>query len=213
MLLSELRFDSLLAYSPRGGMSVQAESRQWTWKLKDETGVGNPRRPASTYFAERLAVHVRGGALPGCFGSDVILVPVPGHAPLTPTGMWVPARLCARMVAEGLAAGWESWLERVTAVEKSRTIIRPSAQEHASSMRVVGTAVPPRRIVLVDDVITRGAVGLASASLLASRFPDCPITLFAMIRTISNPDEFQSLLAPCSGTIQLQHDGSTIRVP
>jgi len=185
----------------------------WTWRLKDETAIGTPAVPASSFFVRRLAAHVQTGALPDCFGDDVTVVPIPGHAPALPNGLWVPARLCDQMVAQGLAAVSEPWLERVTAVEKSRTLVRPTALQHQHSMRVVPTEVPGRRIVLVDDVITRGAVGLASASLLAARFPGCSITLFAMIRTISDPRMFASMLTPCFGTVTLEPDGSTKRSP
>lgn len=213
MLLSEIRFSSLLCYSPRGDEAAHSRSRMWTWRLKDEAAIGTPAVPASSFFVSRLVAHVQAGALPDCFGDDVIVVPIPGHAPASPNGLWVPARLCDQMVAQGLAASSEHWLERVTAVEKSRTLVRPSALRHQDSMRVVPTEISGRRIVLVDDVITRGAVGLASASLLAARLPGSSITLFAVIRTISDPSTFLSMLAPCSGTVTLEQDGSTKRTP
>lgn len=213
MLLSEVRFASLLCYSPRGDEAAQSQSRKWTWRLKDESAIGTPPATASSFFVSRLAAHVQAGALPNCFGDDVIVVPVPGHAPATPTGLWVPERLCGHMVAHGLAAASEPWLERVATVERSRALVRPTALQHYDSMRVVHTGVAGRRILLVDDVITRGAVGLASASLLAARFPNCSITLFAMIRTISDPAQFAAMLAPCIGTVQLEPDGSTKRSP
>ena len=48
----------------------------------------------------------------------------------------------------------------------------------------------PDEIILIDDVITRGATLLGAANLLADDFPETPIRAFVAMRTISNPDEF-----------------------
>ncbi|MCY2959174.1 MAG: hypothetical protein NTY35_03330 [Planctomycetota bacterium] len=80
-------------------------------------------------------------------------------------------------------------------------------------MRVVGAPGKATRVLVVDDVITRGAVGLAAVSLLRQQMPDADIRVFAMIRTISSPEDFRQLLDPCSGVVALQADGSTVRHP
>lgn len=78
-------------------------------------------------------------------------------------------------------------------------------------MRVVPEVLPARCVLVVDDVITRGAVGLAAVSLLKNRMPDSEISLFAMIRTVSDPADFQQILEPVSGVVALQADGTTVR--
>jgi len=214
MLLSDIRFSSLLAYSPNGVDQQSSESRSWAYRLKDERLVGDPLRPASRYFVERLAVHVGCGRLSDCFGADVLVVPMPGHAPRAPDGLWVPDRLCSELVTRGLVARSERWLERVTPVAKSRQGVRITAAEHAASMRAVGApGGNPRRVLVVDDVITRGAVGLAAISLLKQLLPESDVRLFAMIRTISDPADFCQILDPCEGVVALQADGSTVRHP
>ncbi len=89
---------------------------------------------------------------------------------------------------------------------------RPKASDHHKSMRVKESLPNPKEIVLVDDVITRGATILGAANRIAEAFPNSVIRVFAAMRTISNPDEFTSFLDPCTGTIELSGDG-TLRKP
>jgi len=68
------------------------------------------------------------------------------------------------------------------------------------------------RIVLVDDVITRGATMLGAASRLAEVYPEAEIRCFAMIRTMSRSETFVRILDPCLGHIRLSGD-QTFREP
>lgn len=213
MLLSDIHFAALLAYSPHGVDAKSRESQTWAYRLKDEGVVGASRRSASEFFVDRLAFHVGNGLLADHFGADVIVVPMPGHALWNPDGLWVPDRLCTRLVDLGLAARKAHWLERVAPVEKSRAGVRVSAEQHADSMKAVVDVQDPARVLIVDDVITRGSVGLAAISLVKKLLPGSDIRLFAMIRTISDPREFRQFLDPCVGTVALQRDGTTVRHP
>lgn len=66
---------------------------------------------------------------------------------------------------------------------------------------------------LVDDVITRGATLLGSASRLCEAFPDIPIRAFAVLRTVSNPEEFSSIYSSLVGNIKLTSSGNAQRSP
>lgn len=61
-------------------------------------------------------------------------------------------------------------------------------------------AVGSRRIVLVDDVVTRGATLLGCASLLMSALPQIEVGAFAAVRTMSSA-EIGAMLAPVTGLI------------
>jgi len=59
-----------------------------------------------------------------------------------------------------------------------------------------------RQIVLVDDIITRGATVLGAANKLAEAFPDSRIRAFAAVRTVSDPSDFEALFDPVIGSVQ-----------
>ena len=61
----------------------------------------------------------------------------------------------------------------------------------------------PTEIILVDDVITRGATTLGAVNKLKDAFPNATIRVFAVMRTISNSDEFSEIIQPRVGTIRL----------
>ena len=90
---------------------------------------------------------------------------------------------------------------------------RPTTIEHYESMIVKERLSRPAEILLVDDVVTRGATLLGAANRLAEVFPQTRIRAFAAMRTISNPDEFDKVYVPCVGTIELRESGDTLRRP
>ncbi len=51
--------------------------------------------------------------------------------------------------------------------------------------------------------MTRGATALGAANRIKEAFPNAKIRVFAAMRTISNPYEFSSFIAPCTGKIKL----------
>ena len=106
-------------------------------------------------------------------------------------------------------------IHRVNPLPKSSQVAaqnRPKASMHYDSMNVGDLLFKPREIVLVDDVITRGATALGAASRLEEAFPSVKIRVFAVMRTISNPDEFSSIIDPRVGKIVLRGE-DTYRRP
>ncbi|MDQ3902584.1 MAG: hypothetical protein M3247_02875 [Thermoproteota archaeon] len=61
----------------------------------------------------------------------------------------------------------------------------------------------PTEILLVDDVITRGATFFGAANRLKVAFPTSRIRAFAAMRTISRPEEFRAITDPCIGNISI----------
>jgi phosphoribosylpyrophosphate synthetase len=63
--------------------------------------------------------------------------------------------------------------------------------------------VEPKEILLVDDVVTRGATIVGAANKLHDAFPGARIRAFAAMRTISPPQTFSQIVCPCVGKIML----------
>jgi adenine/guanine phosphoribosyltransferase-like PRPP-binding protein len=63
-------------------------------------------------------------------------------------------------------------------------------------------AIPPERIVLIDDVVTKGRTLLAAATRLQEAFPSAQIRAFALVRTMGLIAGVNQLLDPCKGEIR-----------
>jgi len=135
---------------------------------------------------------------------------------MQPNTLWVPERIATALVSVGIGKQVASCLIRSKAVPKaalSSPSERPTAEQHYESITVQGILSKPDEIVLIDDVVTRGAALIGCANRLADAFPQCHMRAFAAMRTISNPNEFENVYSPCIGAIDLYETGDTFRRP
>ena len=120
--------------------------------------------------------------------------------------LWVPQRIATALVRRGLGSRVAECLKRVTPLRRSATSLaadRPKAEEHYGSIEVTKMLDDPKEFLLVDDVVTRGATLLGTANKLSDAFPNAQIRAFVAMRTISKPENFVRINAPCKGTITL----------
>jgi len=205
-----IAYASCYVYSPAGTGFVCEQSRLMRALLK----AGNAR------FMVKYAVRVRQQStesplLAGYFGATDVLIPVPGSTPATAGRLWAAGYLADALVKEGL--GGRAWcgLHRVRAVRKSATASpgeRPTVSLHYESFRIECPPAPPQKIILVDDVVTKGRTLLAAASRLHEAFPAAQIRAFALVRTMGLIPSVQHLLDPCKGEIRW-HAGDAYRSP
>lgn len=226
-MLSELAFGALLAYSPNGAPRDEPgrSSRSYVAALKNDSVY---RGEPAVELAVRRLREERPASLLSMFGERVVLVPAPRSAPFpsrdldvplrgtTQDFLWVPRRICEALVERGLAATWQPLLVRRQRVPRSSAVQaadRPLPQMHFDSLSLADQLPHGSRLVIVDDIVTRGSTLLACASRLQHAFPDVQVEGFALVRSISNPQEFKEILEPVRGTIRLREKGDTIRRP
>jgi hypothetical protein len=207
-LPSEISFTGFLQYSPRGQNAVSGQSQAYTRAIKNDSFIGN--QPAIRYAALRLREEIpKHAALQSCFSGHLVLVPVPRSAPLVTGGLWPSMKLCQAMQVEGIASMVLPLLERQTAVPKSATAAagqRPGPQQHYDSLAVDPNRPllsPQHHLVIVDDVVTRGATFFGAYARLSELYSNVPISCFALIRTMSSGD-VDALLSPVEGKISFQ---------
>jgi predicted amidophosphoribosyltransferase len=100
---------------------------------------------------------------------------------------------------------WEALVRRFP-VRKSataRNADRPTVQQHYDSFAVAQHGpLAPTRIVIVDDVVTKGRTILAAALRLHETFPNADIRAFALVRTMGFAPDIAQPLDPCQGVIR-----------
>jgi predicted amidophosphoribosyltransferase len=196
---SSLHFSACYVYSPRGVSPAAKGSRRLRERLKG----------CDARWLARYAMRVHEQAVRQCryddfFGSDVILVPVPRSVPSSCETSWAAGQLALALQQQGLAAAVWTGLRRHCAVRKSATasrIARPTVAEHYESFVVESSLRASGRMVLVDDVVTRGRTLLAASMRMRERFPCAQLAAFALLRTLGLVPDIAQLVDPCEGAI------------
>jgi hypothetical protein len=209
-VIRAIAYASCYVYSPAGTGAVCERSRLLRSLLK----------AGDASFMLKYALRVRQQAkdsppLAGFFGTTDVLVPVPGNAPYVAGAVWAAEDLAAALVHEGLGGISWSGLRRVRAVRKSATAARgerPSVSLHYESFLIERPPVTPERIVLIDDVVTKGRTLLAAAARVHEAFPTAQIRAFALVRTMGMIPGVRQLLEPCKGEIRWRF-GDAYRSP
>ncbi len=213
--LSELQYGSLLSYSPNGGTPKDLHSQGVMTLLKTDSFLQPPPVLMSHWVAQQVRQNINSMPFATLFQPTPVLVPVPSSSLMRAGTLWVPQRLAAALADQGLGQV-VSCLVRTQAVPKaaqSPARLRPTARRHYETLEVQGRLSEPESVLLIDDIITRGATLLGAANRLADAFPNARISAFAAMRTVSNPDEFQREYDPQMGNVRLREDGSALRRP
>lgn len=197
--LKSVSFGSYYIYSPRGNGPICEVSRRICIQLK----LGDPAWLANYARLVREEV-TRHATLAGLFDPETWFVPMPGSA-LLPSSTWAAERLASALHGVGLGKGVWLGLRRRHAVRKSATALsgdRPTVQQHDESLAVVGAHKALHRLLLIDDVITRGRTILAAANRLHDALPNADIRAFALVRTMGLLPGVSHFLEPCQGVVR-----------
>ena len=196
---ASVRFASFYVYSPRGSGWLAEDSRVMCTRVKTNDPL----------WLAHFAGHVYRNSLQdqelaGLFAHGAALVPVPGSA-RTGEGPWGALRLAVALSEVGFRVPVWSGLRRRYTVIKSATAAaaaRPSVQQHYDSLAATQPPMPISKIVLIDDVVTKGRTLLAAAARLRSVSPHADIRAFALIRTQGFAQRLEALAEPCHGVIR-----------
>ena len=217
MRITKLEFGSLLTYSPYDMSDMAKSSRNVRSDLKgDKFILDDPPVLMSKYLAQGIKTNLVKYPFALFFESSPILVPTPKSSLVKPETLWVPQRLARALAQKQLGKAVKECLVRVKPLPKSSTTYtedRPKAFQHYESLEVRWRETSkPKEILLVDDIVTRGATLLGAANRLIDTFPNAHIRAFAMIRTMSGQSIFVRITDPCRGWIELRGNDS-YRIP
>jgi predicted amidophosphoribosyltransferase len=197
--LRSVAFYSCYIYSPRGNSFASAASRQLCARLKLGDSIWLPG-----YAGVVRELATKNEAFAELFSADATLVPIPGSNPSS-TRVWAAEQLAVAL--HGVLLGKEVWpgIQRRFPVRKSATALnadRPTTQRHYDSLSVPASSVEPHRIILIDDVITKGRTILAATARLHEAFPNADIRAFALVRTMGFLSDVSQFLEPCKGFVR-----------
>jgi predicted amidophosphoribosyltransferase len=187
--------------------------------IKQDTYGGDPPILMSERIAKAVQENMASLPFAYFFSPDSVLVPVPKSSLMLRDTLWVPLRIATAMAKKGAGRQVDPCLIRTTAVRKaasSKASDRPKPKEHFASLSVQRriSGPPPKEILLVDDIITRGSTLLGAANRLAEAFPETRIRAFGAMTAISDPANFVALSKPLIGSIQYRPSTEdTIRRP
>ncbi len=187
--------------------------------IKTDDFVDQPPILMSQWIARTVQQQISSLPFADFFKPSTVLVPVPSSSLMQPGTLWVPDRIAKALVARGIGREVVECLARVKPIRKaaiSDPSQRPSPAEQFETIGVQGRISEPKpdEIVLVDDIVTRGATLLGAANRLAEAFPSAQVRGFATMRTISDSSEFERLYHPVQGIIRYREaTGDTLRRP
>ena len=199
LTVSSLSFASCYVYAPRAAGVLAEVSRRICERVKTIDALWLPGYARFVYQATLCDAR-----LAAVFARDVTLVPVPGSA-RSGAAPWPALQLALAMSAVGLALPVWAGLRRQVAVRKSATApsaARPSVRQHFESFQVAAPPSALRRIVLIDDVVTKGRTLLAAAARLQAELPSVDVRAFALIRTQGFLPHLDHLTESCHGIIR-----------
>jgi len=205
-MLFVLEFGSLLSYCPRSTSQEGELAKKVMRAIKNE---GVIRSQLGDLFAPKFVAKVlkikiyKKGIFTDFFGEDTVLVPVPRSSPIRKDSLWPSLQIAKAIEHEGLGTV-RPVLKRIKPVPRSSMVppeSRPRPTDHYESIKVEKYKLSSQKLLLIDDIVTRGHTFLGSAWCLQKAFPDAKIKAFAAMRTVSIESEFRKIIDPVRGQI------------
>ncbi len=210
--LARLEFGSFLVYPSTAPSDATRQFKRTILDIKGDRYDRRVQMRMPEYAAKRLAEELLGSPLERFFRAS-ILVPLPRSGLRQKDSLWPAQRICEELVRYKLAERFVAAIERKIPVRKSAgSSDRPSPREHYDSLEMLLAPPTAKAIVLVDDVITRGATALGAAWRILEGMPEVDVKVFAIARTV--PAEQATRLVDIQvGTIELKGTNWITRTP
>lgn len=182
-MASSLHVGSLLLYPTRA--RTEADRRAQRHILY---GIKQAQAGVIEQDVARLCALSPGLALSQLLHDAGILVPVPRSSRRRLDQLWVPELIAQAMHELGIGDGVDVLLERAHAVRRSSGVTssgdRPTVREHMDSFEITKPLLGPKKVTLVDDVVTIGRTLTASALRLQEAYPGVTVQAFALARSV-----------------------------
>ena len=186
--LSKLFVGSVLIYPSKDSSPLGVKARSFIrYNIKQDRKFQTQETllDAIQYLATITAERLKGSPIDELLSLGGILVPVPRHSPLWKGALWPAHRIAEELLRVGIGERLALCLERKKSLPQASSgpaEKRPTVSEHYDSIHVTPSLESPKRIVLIDDVVTKGATLIACATRLKEAFPSAEIVAFSVAR-------------------------------
>lgn len=207
-MLFSLPYTSFANYSPRGQTETSRKSK----------GVCGAVKRGTIPLIDDMINHFTD---PNCriivdAMNESVLVPVPRSSPIQHGTLWPSAVIANRLIGAGYGIEVKALIRRATAIQKSAYASqgsRPTVEEHMATLEVEADLLGPKKIMLIDDVITMGTTSMACALKLQEVYQSAEIMVFSIMRTQGFKDNIESLIDPSEGVVKYFSSGKVFRDP
>ena len=200
----EIDFLSYWSYQPKSSRQPWSDAAATAYRLM--TAIKNAGHYRGTPAIDGSIRHLIANFSYGdFFGDDCIAVPIPGHAPRAKNALWVPLEICNALREHGLVGDVDTCLSRSARIQRSSTAGRGNRSDPIDHYNSIDFATllnfGESRVILVDDIITRGATVLGCAAKIRDSVAGVvEIRGFALERTMGL-NNFSQIHDPVFGTV------------
>lgn len=168
--------------------------------------IKNPKEPSILHTLTRLTE--RGGPVLDLVAGADLAIPVPSSQRLVESAessQWPSLVIAEQLKVAGMTSRVEPYLQRTRTVRRSRSLRtedRVTVAEHFDSLSFTGHPslmdAAVQKILLVDDVLTKGTTLAACYRRVREGFPDAEVIGFAIARTDNDTElaESADMFAP-----------------
>ena len=190
-------YAAIAQYSPKGISDIAVKSRALMYRVK------NGDRKVIAGILEKYKAEVSMIENPYLL-NDVTFVPVPRSSPIKKGDLWPGMVIAEELIKKSYGKDIKQSINRIKSVPKSAFSEkgnRPTLAVHYNSLQASIEVTKPKKILLIDDIITKGATTAACYMRLKEAFPDSKIAVFAFIRTKGNVPDIDTYILPFQGKI------------
>ncbi len=181
-----MRYVSLLRYKPKDASPLGRKCDGLVKAIKNDWAISDGS-PASEVVARVFKKLVdQDEDLQAVFDGTAALMPAPRHAPRNKEALWPALRIAKAMLDHKLGNEVLIGVERHEKIRESHTAggDRPSVEEHLETLRsCLPMNAKPKRVILVDDVITKGVTAWACREIVLDEIPGAEVVTFAAVST------------------------------
>lgn len=181
-----MRYLSLLRYSPRDKSELGVKCQGIVTAIKNDQALAGDTLASEAIAMLLAAQREEHQGLRDVFNGNASLVPVPRSSPRSKDALWPSLRIAQALERHRLGSEVLVAVERHTKIRSSHTSgsNRPSVEEHMATLRNCRPInARPSQIILVDDVITKGATVWACRQVIQESLPDVDVVVFAAVST------------------------------